>query len=177
MSQNYALTDVDLRKFDKPKEPFVSLSLTLGGLGSLVFKVKWYKFFAFNDLQSWTTCTTWTRWPKTWPCFLWTTFCLTQPPNFSAITDLWRHRLAPKSSSGQFSRLVGSPDFGEDSVECRGAVAQMVERPSKAPGWCHSTNVGWNFERDISSFCLWTQRGIRSYLGHLLQTELRAPMG
>ena len=27
---------------------------------------------------------------------------------------------------------------------CRGAVAQLVERPSKVPVWCNSTDVGSN---------------------------------
>ena len=33
----------------------------------------------------------------------------------------------------------------------RGAVAQLVERPSKVPIWCNSTDLGSNHERDMSS--------------------------
>ena len=36
----------------------------------------------------------------------------------------------------------------------RGAVAQLVERPSKVPIWCNSTDVGSNYERDMSSLSL-----------------------
>ena len=35
-----------------------------------------------------------------------------------------------------------------------GAVAQSVERPSKVPVWCNSTDVGSNHERDMSSLSL-----------------------
>ena len=33
----------------------------------------------------------------------------------------------------------------------RGAIAQLVERPSKVPVWYHSTDLGSNHERDMSS--------------------------
>ena len=35
-----------------------------------------------------------------------------------------------------------------------GTVAQVVERPSKVPVGCNSTDVGLNRERDMSSFSL-----------------------